>query len=65
MLIHYIFPHFDTRIALKAIVQPVCLAGAISWLALVVAIFMAHENGDNNGQARGDTCKAFWLNKSL
>ena len=32
---------------LKALIQPACFAGAISWLAFVVAIFMGHENGDN------------------
>ena len=32
---------------LKALIQPACFAGVISWLAFVVAIFMAHENGDN------------------
>ena len=33
----------------KALIQPACFAGAIPWLAFVVAIFMAHENGDNKG----------------
>ena len=49
----------------KVPIQPACFPGAISWLAFVVAIFMARENGDSKGQARGDTCKVRWLNKSL
>ena len=47
---------------LKALIQPACFADAISWLAFVVAIFMSHENSDDKGQPRGDTCKVCWLN---
>ena len=50
---------------LKALIQPACFAGAISWLAFVVAIFMDHENSDYKSQPRGDACKVCWLNKSL
>ena len=41
----------------KALIQPACFAGAISWLTYVVTIFMGHENGDNKGQPRGNMCK--------
>ena len=44
--------------SLKALIQPSCLARVISWLTVVLAIFMAHENDDNKGQARDDMCKA-------
>ena len=42
----------------KGLFHPACLARTISWFAFVVAIFMSHENGDNKGQLKGDTCKA-------
>ena len=41
---------------LKALIQPACFVGAISWLAFVVAIYMVHENGENKGHSRCDTC---------
>ena len=50
---------------LKALVQTGFFAGAMSWLALIVAIFMGHENGDYNSQPRGDTRKVCSLNESL
>ena len=31
---------------LKGLFHPACLARVASWFAFVVAIFMAHENGD-------------------
>ena len=42
-------------------------AKSLFWptVALVVAIFMAYENGDNKDQLRDDASKACWLNKSL
>ena len=49
---------------LKALIQPACFAGAISWLAFVVAIFMDHENGDYQSQPRGDMCKVCWLTRA-
>ena len=52
-------------VLLKALIQPACSAGAISWLAFVVTIFMGHRNGDNKGKPRADTCKVCWLIKSL
>ena len=44
--------------ALKGSSHPACLARVVSWFACVVAIFMAHENGDkqrpvNRGQVQG------------
>ena len=50
---------------LKALIQPAYLARVASWLAFVVTIFMAHENGDNKDQPRDGASKACWLNKSL
>ena len=32
---------------LKGLFHPACLARVVSWFAFVVAIFMAHQNGDN------------------
>ena len=32
---------------------------------LFVAIFMDHENGDNKGKPRDDTCKACWMKETL
>ena len=31
---------------LKGLFHPACLARVVSWFAFLVAIFMAHENGD-------------------
>ena len=50
---------------LKALFHPAFLARVDSWFAFVVAIFMAHENGDNKGKPRDDTCKACWMKQSL
>ena len=36
----------------KALIQTAYLALVASWLAFVVIIFMAHENGENKGQQR-------------
>ena len=38
---------------LKGLFHRACLARAVSWFAIVAAIFMAHENGDNKGKPRG------------
>ena len=35
---------------LKALIQPAYLACVTFWLALIVAISMVHENGNNKGQ---------------
>ena len=43
---------------LKALIQPSCLARVFSWLTFVVVVFMGHENGENKGRPRDDTCKA-------
>ena len=43
---------------LKALIQPSCLARVFSWLTFVVVFFMGHENGENKGRPRDDTCKA-------
>ena len=37
---------------LKGLFHPAFLAHVVSWLAFVVAIFLAHENGDNKGKSR-------------
>ena len=37
---------------LKGLFHPAFLARAVSWLAFVVAIFMAHENGDKQRPAK-------------
>ena len=34
------------KLQLKGLFHPACLARVVSWFAFVVAIFMAHENGD-------------------
>ena len=60
-----IFRDKSNDISLKALIQPAYLARVASWLAFVVAIFMVHENGDNNGQPRDGASKACWLNKGL
>ena len=33
---------------LKGLFHPACLASVVSWFASVVAIFMAHKNGDTS-----------------
>ena len=38
--------------ALKGLFHPVCRARVVSWFAFVVAIFMAHENGDKQRLAK-------------
>ena len=38
---------------LKCLFHPAFLAHVLSWLAFVVAIFMAHENGDKQRQTKG------------
>ena len=50
---------------LKGLFHPACLARAVSWLAFVVAIFMAHENDDNKGQRGDRTCKECWMKHIL
>ena len=52
-------------IGLKGLFHPACLARVVSWFAFVVAIFMAHENGDNKGKPRDDTCKECWMKQTL
>ena len=42
---------------LKGQLHPTCLARVVSSLASVVAIFMAHKNGDNKGEPGHGTCK--------
>ena len=37
---------------LKGLFHPACLARVVSWFAFVVAIFMAHENGDKQRPAK-------------
>ena len=39
------------RGVLKGLFHPACLAHVVSWFAFVVAIFMAHENGDKQRPA--------------
>ena len=39
-------------IMLKGLFHPACLASVVSWFAFVVAIFMAHENGDKQRPAK-------------
>ena len=55
----------EAKRALKGLFHPAFLAGVISWLAFVVAIYTAHENGENKGQARDDTYKECWMKQSL
>ena len=50
---------------LKGLFHPASLARVASWFAFVVTIFMAHENGDNKGKPRGDTCKGCWMKQTL
>ena len=38
---------------LKGLFHPACLARVVPWFAFVVAIFMAHENGDKQRLAMG------------
>ena len=38
---------------LGGLFRPACLARVVSWFAIVVAIFMAHESGDKRGPAGG------------
>ena len=38
--------------ALKDLFHPACLVRVVSWFAFVVAIFMAHENGDKQRPAK-------------
>ena len=38
---------------LRGLFRPACLARVVSWFAIVVAIFMAHESGDKRGPAGG------------
>ena len=38
--------------SLKALFHPACLARVVSWFAFVVAIFMAHENGDKQRETK-------------
>ena len=55
-------------LALRDLFHPEFLMRAISSLVFVVAISMAHENGDNkcNKDQRGDrTYKEFWMKQTL
>ena len=54
-----------TLISLKGLFHSACLARVVSWFPLVVAIYMAHENGDNKDQPRDDTCKDFWMKQTI
>ena len=38
-----------------------CLARVVSRLALVFAIFMAHENEENKGNLGDSKCKECWM----
>ena len=53
------------KLVLTGLFGPALLARVVSWLAFVVAILMAHENGDNKGQVRDDTCKECWMKGTL
>ena len=46
----FVYRFFSTGVKsvdFQALFQPTCLAGVISWLAFVAAIFKGHENGYN------------------
>ena len=43
---------FIKTLPLKALFHPACLARVVSWFAFVVAIFMAHENGDKQRETK-------------
>ena len=47
-------PHYRELmlLKLKGLFHPACLARVISWFALVVTIFMDHENGDKQRLAK-------------
>ena len=47
----YFLLHSQSSV-LKSLFHPACLARVVSWFAFVVAIFMAHENGDEQRQAK-------------
>ena len=59
------FLDYSLEVNLKVLFHPSCLARAVFWFALVAAIFMGHENGDNKGKPRDDTCKACWMKETL
>ena len=56
---------YISKMLLKALIQLAYLARVTSLLAVVVAIFLGHENGDNKGQPRDGARKACLLNNSL
>ena len=58
-------PQEAQAVNLKGMFHPACLARVVSWIAFVVAIFMGHENGDNKGNSRDDTCKECWMKQTL
>ena len=43
---------------IKGLFHPGCIARAVSWVAIVIAIFVAHENGDNKSQLKNYKCNA-------
>ena len=42
----------------KCLFHPASLKRVVSWLAFVIAIFMAHENDHNKSKTGYGTCKA-------
>ena len=43
---HHLSKILCLLLILKGLFHPACLARVVSWFAVVVAIFMGHENGD-------------------
>ena len=49
---HTLFALTSLKVLLKGLFHPACLARVVSLFASVAAIFMVHENGDEQRQAK-------------
>ena len=52
-------------LTLKGLCHLAFLTRFVSWLAFVIAIFMALENGDNQGKPGDGNCRACWTKETL
>ena len=67
--LHFLIPSWVHQIIKKiflgGLFRPACLARVVSWFAIVVAIFMAHESGDKRGPAGGRRVRGCWMKQTL
>ena len=61
----YPFVCCEAERPLKGFFHPACFVRVVSLFASVAAIFMVHENGDEQKKPRDDTCKECWMKETL